>query len=207
MARFASSLLLVIALALVGSQSPLPADPPAANDRPSRTRWSLQQAMHEAKYYLQHGNDSRKAVDLLEAPAAQGQRQRRVTCVFCVTPIARASRTFTWAASRPRRRFSWSGSAFWSPALPPISRCGPNPKRPRSSSRPSMRGTETGKRLPRFWQIVQGAAKTAEAPAKPNVVRGVPAKIPSTPGTNAKCCRLSGGERTRARQLVSKAER
>src|ERR1700730_17935980 len=70
MARFAFSVLLVIALAIIGSQSPLPADPPA-DAAAVKDALALQQAMHEAKYYLQHGNDSRKAVDLLEGQLAK----------------------------------------------------------------------------------------------------------------------------------------
>src|SRR5712691_9669250 len=66
MARFAFSLLVVVALATILSPSPLPADPPATDDAAVKNALALQQAMHEAKYYLQHGNDSKKAVDLLE---------------------------------------------------------------------------------------------------------------------------------------------
>ena len=65
MARFAAPLLSLFALFPLISTPLLIADPPASD--PIANTLALQQAMQKARYCLQHGNDSQKAVELLEA--------------------------------------------------------------------------------------------------------------------------------------------
>ncbi len=69
MARLASALLVIVALGLAIIPALLRADPPAG-DAGIKTSLAVQQAMQEARYYLQHGNDSKKAVELLEGQLA-----------------------------------------------------------------------------------------------------------------------------------------
>jgi len=138
-------------------QSRLPPDPPAANDAAVKDALALQQAMHEAKYYLQHGNDSRKAVDLLEGQLPRVNGNAEYLRLLRDAYRARIKDLYL-GSQAARRRFSWS--ALRSGAR----RChrfhaAAQPETARSSSRPSMRGTETGKRLPDFGRLFKGAAR------------------------------------------------
>src|SRR5947207_198078 len=70
MARSAFLPLLVVALAVLASAAWLVADPPA-DDVALKNTLALQRTMQEARYCLQHGNDSKKAVELLEGQLAR----------------------------------------------------------------------------------------------------------------------------------------
>jgi hypothetical protein len=66
MARLAAAFLLIIALGIALIPAFLLADGPGTDDSAVKSALALQRAMQEARYYLQHGNDSKKAVELLE---------------------------------------------------------------------------------------------------------------------------------------------
>src|SRR5437763_927114 len=66
MARFVSLLSLAVILGLAVAPRPLGAQSPPADGL--KNTLALQKAMQDARYFLQHGNDSKKAVDLLEDP-------------------------------------------------------------------------------------------------------------------------------------------
>ncbi len=90
MARFAALLSPLVALCLLLTPIPLIADPPATSDTIANAI-ALRQAMQKARYCLQHGNDSQKAVELLEAelPRVSGNSGR------CCSHASRSScRTF-----------------------------------------------------------------------------------------------------------------
>jgi hypothetical protein len=67
MARFAFPLFAAGALGLLILPAMAPADSPDTPDAAIINALALQKAMQEARYNLTHGNDSKKAVDLLEA--------------------------------------------------------------------------------------------------------------------------------------------
>src|SRR5260370_4007121 len=172
MARFASSLLLVIALAIIGSQSPLPADPPA-DAAAVKDALALQQAMHEAKYYLQHGNDSRKAVDLLEGqlPRVNGNAEY----LRLLRDAYRAGIKDLYLGSQPaqaevflERLCVLEPGAATDATLRPQPEATKKPEPPTKAAEPKQASV-----FPDFGRFFKGAAKTAETPAKPNVVRGV----------------------------------
>jgi hypothetical protein len=202
MARYASTLLLVAALATVLSPSPLPADPPAA-DAAVKDALALQQAMQEAKYFLQHGNDSKKAVALLELqlPKVNGNAD----FLRLIRDAYRARVQDLYLGKQPaqaevflERLCVLEPGAATDPTLRP------QPEAPQKVEPATVKAPEPKQAsiFPDFGKIF----KTTQAPVKPKVVRGVPAEDPFDVSNQRALLSAAGEKRTKAEQLVLRAD-
>ena len=206
MARFASTLLLVVALAALLSPSPVPADPPAA-DVAVNDALALQQAMHDAKYYLQHGNDSKKAVELLEQqlPRVNGNGEY----LRLLRDAYRARFQDLYLGKQPAQAEVFlERLCVLEPGAATDATLRPQPEAPRKIEPAPAKAPEPKQAsiFPDFGKIF----KTAQAPTKPNVVRGVPAEDPFDVSNQRDLLPASGEKsderQSKARQIVSRAD-
>jgi hypothetical protein len=213
MARFAFPLLLVVALGLLAGPQPSPADPPTG-DAALMNTLVLQKAMQEARYFLQHGNDSKKAVDLLEEqlPRVNGNAEflrllrdayrTHIKDLYLANQPAAAERYLD-------RLCVLEPGAAQDPSLRPAPEAPKKVEPPPAAKAPEPKAPvfpDFAKNVP----FLKGATKTAQATGKPAIIRAqaeevAPPEDPFDPKNQREL--PAGGEKLQvARQLVAKAD-
>jgi hypothetical protein len=205
MARLAASLVIATALGCTLVPVFLWADPPAANEA-INGRLALQQAMQEARYYLQHGNDSKKAVDLLEAQLARANGNSEY--IRLLREAYRARIRDLYLASQPAqadvfldRLCVLEPSAANDPTLRPA------PETPKKVEAPIAKEPEPkpASIFPDFGKLFKGTSKVAQAPAKAPVARGVAGEDPFDV-SNQRELSSSPDNTSKAKQFIARAD-
>jgi tetratricopeptide (TPR) repeat protein len=180
MARLAISLLVIVALGLGLVPALLRADPPA-DDASIKTAVMLQEAMREARYYLQHGNDSRKAVELLESQLARVNGN--ADFLRLLRDAYRARIRDLYLANQPGQAGVYLDRlCVLDPSAANDATLRPQPETPKKTEA-SVKPAEKKQAsiFPDFGKIFKmgatSGATSAEAPAKPSVARGVSAEM------------------------------
>src|SRR5947209_4803364 len=170
MARLAAFSLLFIALGLALIPALILADGPSADDAGVKNALALQRAMQEARFYLQHGSDSKKAVELLEGQLAHVDGNREF--LRMLGDAYRARIRDLYLAGQPTQAQVFLGrltvldpTAANDPALRPL------PEAPRQpvKAEPPVKPAETQQAsiFPDFGKIFKfGGTETAQAPVK-----------------------------------------
>ena len=212
MARLAVSSLLILGLGLALIPALILAGGSPPDDAAVKNSLALQRAMNEARYYLQHGSDSRKAVELLEAQLAHVDGNREF--LRMLGEAYRARIRDLYLAGQPTQAQVILGrlsvldpSAANDPALRP------QPEAPRVPTKvePPAKPAETKQAgiFPDFGKLFKfGGTKTAEAPVKPSVARGVSEDTPDDPfdPKNRRDVPAASAKLSQVEQLVAKAD-
>jgi hypothetical protein len=208
MARIASSLPLVVALLVLIPLASLPADPPA-DDAAIKHTLALQNALQQARYYLQHGNDSKKAVELLEAQLAAVNGNAEF--LRLLREAYRAHIRDLYLISQPaqaeiyvERLCVLEPGAAKDPTLRPA------PETQRKIEPPAAKPVEPKQAsiFPDFGKLLKPAGKAEAAPPKIRA-QSAEEKAPGDDPFDAKHKRdlpRSGERAALARQLVAKAD-
>ncbi len=210
MARLAASLLLIAALI----PAFLLADGPAVDDAAVKHALALQRTMQEARFYLQHGSDSRKAVELLEGQLAHVNGNREF--LRLLGDAYRARIRDLYLAGQPAQAQVMLGRlAVLDPAAANDPALRPQPEAPRKPAKVEAPAKPPAPKqasiFPDFGKLFKvGGSKTAQAPLKPSVARGVAEEVTSPDDPfDAKHRREAAAvsvDRSQIEQLVAKAD-
>jgi hypothetical protein len=209
MARLATSALAIIALGLALVPALLKADPPT-EDAAIKTAIALQRAMQEARYYLQHGNDSKKAVELLESQLASVNGNTEF--LRLLREAYRARIRDLYLASQPAQAEVFLDRlCVLEPAARNDPTLRPQPEAPKKVDAPAKQAeVKQASIFPDFGKFFKmGGGDTAKAPVKPAVARGVPDDTIAEDPFDARNQRElppAGTKQSLARQLIAKAE-
>ena len=214
MARLASALLLIVALGLCIVPALLLADPPGVDEGSIKNTLALQEAMQQARHYLQHGHDSKQAVDLLEAQLAKVNGNGQYLLLLREAYRARF-RDLTIANQPAQAKIILDRLCILEPGASTDPTLLPQPEAPRKIEPPAPPAKPAEPKqasiLPDFGKWFKlGGDKTAQAPAKAPVARGVPddadiAEDPFDP-RNQRSLPISAEKLALVEQLVAKAD-
>ncbi len=215
MARIAARLTLVAALVLLALAARLTADPPSDADAALNRTLALQKAMNEARYFLQHGNDSQKAVALLEGQLATVNGNAEFLRLLAEAYRARIRDLYL--AGQPAQTRVYLERLC---VLEPAAVNDPTLQPPKEAPPPKVEVTKTpelkpASTFPNFAKAMEffkgGKTAPAPAPAKPPVIRAqkedetAPALDPFDL-KNQRTPTADGDKATAARQLAAQGD-
>lgn len=211
MARLAVASLLIVALGLALIPALLLADGPDADDAAVKTALALQRTMQEARFYLQHGGDSNKAVELLEGQLARVDGNREF--LRLLGDAYRVRIRDLYLAGQPTQAAVFLGRlGVLDPAAANDPTLRPQPEAPRQPAKiEAPPEPKQASIFPDFGKLFKlGGTKTAQAPIKPAVARGVADDAPTVDdpfdAKNRRELPAADQKRTQIDALVAKAD-